>query len=62
MFLVNKQGNLITKLFQKIAKDSEHQPNETEVDKRTEFCYRLLKSWLKNIDTESHSTVVERSI
>ena len=60
--LSNKQWNLIFKLLHKIAKYSDHQPNETEGDKRIGFYCRLVKSWLKNIDIEGRSTVVERSI
>ena len=32
--------------LQKVLDESNHKPNKIWVDKGTEFCYRLMKSWL----------------
>ena len=47
MKLIDKKGVTIANIFQSILNDSKRKPNKIWVDKRSEFCNRSLKSWLK---------------
>ena len=45
--LKDKKGITITNAFQKLLDKSKRQPNETWVDKGSEFYNRSMKSWLE---------------
>ena len=46
ILLKDQKGEVITKAFQEIVKDSGSKPNDLLVDKGIEFCNRSVKSWL----------------
>ena len=50
----DKKDIAITKTFQKILKESNRKPNKIWVDKSSEFCNRLTKSWLEKNDIEMY--------
>ena len=47
ILLKDQKGEVITKAFQEILKDSSRKPNEMWVDKGIEFYNGSLKSWLR---------------
>ena len=42
--------------FQKIFDEYNRKPNNIWIDKATEFCNKLIKSWVHNNDTELYLT------
>ena len=46
----------ITNAFQNIFNESKRKPNKIREDKGSEFCNRLMKSYLLNSDREMFST------
>ena len=54
--LKDKKSTTITDTFQIILDESNRKPNETLVDKGSEFCNRSIKSWPDKIDIEMYST------
>ena len=55
-FKRQKKVITINNAFQKILDESSRKSNKIWVDKGSEFCNRLTKSWLQDIDTEMCST------
>ena len=55
----DKKGITITNAFQKILDESNRKPNETWVDKGSEFHNRSMKPWLEKNDIEIYSTNIE---
>ena len=51
----DKKGIIITNAFQKRFKESNRKPNETWVEKDSEFHNRSMKSWLEKNDIEMYS-------
>ena len=47
--LKDKKGMTIVNAFQKVLNKSELKPNKIWVDKGSEFCNRLMKSWLEKM-------------
>ena len=67
--LKDKKGIIITKVFNKIIKQSNRKPNKIWVDQEGEFYNHVFKRWLSNDDITMYSTfnegksvVVERFI
>ena len=56
--LKDEKGIIITNVFQKILKETNHKPNKIWVDKTFEFYNRLMKLFLKKKkkQTEGYST------
>ena len=52
----DKKGNTITNSSKKTWNESKRKPNKIWVDKGSEFCDRLMKSWLEKNDMEMYST------
>ena len=64
-----KKGCTINHVLQKNCNESDRKPNKRWVDKSSEFCNRLIKSWLQDNGIDMYSTynagksvVVERFI
>ena len=53
--LKDKKEITISSSFQKTLKESNRKPNKIWVDKGSEFCNRLMKSWLEKNATELYS-------
>ena len=51
-----KDKKVITMLFKKILKESNHKPNKTWVDKGNKFYNRIMKSLLEKNDIEMYSS------
>ena len=51
----DKKGVRTTNAFQKVSVESNRKPNETCVDKGSEFYNRLMKSWLRDKNIEIYS-------
>ena len=58
--LKDKKDIAITNAFQKILDESNLKPKNIWVDKLSEFCNRLVKSWLQKNSIEMYSTHKER--
>ena len=52
----HKKGITITNTFQKILNESGHKTNKIWNDNGTEFCNRLIKSWLQDNHVEMYLT------
>ena len=55
LFLKDKKGIIINNVLQKILDKSDCKPNKILVDWNSEFCKRLMKSWLHDNDIEIYS-------
>ena len=59
--LKDKKGKTITKVFQKIVKESNHKPDKIWIDKGSEYYNRSMKSWFESNNRNFFNTIKQVS-